>query len=41
MSLNIDFIDEINELSAEETAYIEELLNFAALYEKIDAETEV
>ncbi|WP_102274523.1 rRNA maturation RNase YbeY [Cytobacillus massiliigabonensis] len=41
MSLNIDLIDETNELSEEETAFIEELLNFAAAFEKVEAESEV
>ncbi|MED3571583.1 rRNA maturation RNase YbeY [Cytobacillus praedii] len=41
MSLNIDLIDETNELSEKEAAYIGELLNFAAVHEKIEAESEV
>ncbi|TCJ04209.1 rRNA maturation RNase YbeY [Cytobacillus praedii] len=41
MSLNIDLIDETNELSEKEAAYIGELLNFAAIHEKIEAESEV
>ncbi|MEH7124098.1 rRNA maturation RNase YbeY [Bacillus sp. JJ1532] len=41
MSLNIDFLDETNELTEEQTSYIEELLNFAAKFEKIEEESEV
>ncbi|WP_066293337.1 rRNA maturation RNase YbeY [Bacillus sp. FJAT-29937] len=41
MSLNIDFLDETNELTEEQTSYIEELLNFAAKLEKIEEESEV
>ncbi|QED48679.1 rRNA maturation RNase YbeY [Cytobacillus dafuensis] len=41
MSLNIDFLDETNELSAEQISYISELLNFAAKYEYIEEDSEV
>lgn len=41
MSLTIDLIDETNELSEKDTDYIEELLNYAAKYEKVEPETEV
>ncbi|KAB2338558.1 rRNA maturation RNase YbeY [Cytobacillus depressus] len=41
MSLNLDFLDETNELTEEQASYISELLNFAAVYEKVEDETEV
>lgn len=41
MNLNIDFLDETNEISEEQTAYIGNLLNFAAKYEEIKEECEV
>ncbi|MBY0122330.1 rRNA maturation RNase YbeY [Bacillus sp. S/N-304-OC-R1] len=41
MSLNIDFLDETNEITEEQTAYIGDLLNFAAKYENIVEECEV
>lgn len=41
MNLNIDFLDETNEISEEQTDYIGKLLNFAAKYEEINEECEV
>ncbi|KAB2333908.1 rRNA maturation RNase YbeY [Bacillus mesophilum] len=41
MSLNIDFLDETNEISAQDQEQIERLLNFAAVKEQVENETEV
>ncbi|WP_080844995.1 rRNA maturation RNase YbeY [Cytobacillus gottheilii] len=41
MSLNIDFLDETNEISAQDQGQIEKLLNFAAEKESVESETEV
>lgn len=41
MSLAIDLLDETNELSEKETAYIVELLHFAAKMEEIEEGSEV
>ena len=41
MKLEIDLLDETSELSEKDTAYIAELLNFAANMEEIDKGTEI
>ncbi|MFC5732386.1 rRNA maturation RNase YbeY [Cytobacillus gottheilii] len=41
MSLNIDFLDETNEISAQDQEQVERLLNFAAVKEQVENETEV
>ncbi|MEW9107792.1 MAG: rRNA maturation RNase YbeY [Cytobacillus gottheilii] len=41
MSLNIDFLDETNEISAQDQEQVERLLNFAAVKEQVEHETEV
>jgi probable rRNA maturation factor len=41
MTLTVDFIDETNELTAEQISEIEKLLNFAAKKERVGAESEV
>ncbi|WP_449620614.1 rRNA maturation RNase YbeY [Robertmurraya sp. Marseille-Q9965] len=41
MSLNIDFLDETNELSEEMLSTLEELLNFAARKEEVEAGSEL
>jgi probable rRNA maturation factor len=41
MTLTVDFIDETNELIAEQISELEKLLNFAAKKEGVEAESEV